>query len=178
MTMDVFRDSMATSIALAWNQCNSFYYYEPVIRKYLSADIGSIYLYYLWNICQSFLTYWYFIFNGHFILDAWQQQLQLLRISLIIGTINQTRGKKDNPPSQPSFLELRAPSMPNTPTSQLQLHPELAPGWSFGVELLQTELEPCQTGPKKKILSFRPCLVREACKGKKNLRRNLPNLKQ
>jgi len=36
-------------------------------------------------------------------------------------------GKNDNPPSQPSFLELRAPSMPNTPTSQLQLHPELAP---------------------------------------------------
>jgi len=36
-------------------------------------------------------------------------------------------GKNDNSPSQPSFLELRAPSVPNTPTNQLQLHPELAP---------------------------------------------------
>lgn len=47
MTMDIFRDSMATSIALAW----CFYYYEHVIKEYLSMDIGSIYLYYnLWNI--------------------------------------------------------------------------------------------------------------------------------
>ena len=58
VTMDVFRDSMATSIALAWNQCNSFYYYEPVIKKYLSVDIGSIYLYYLWNIWQTSVAYW------------------------------------------------------------------------------------------------------------------------
>ena len=27
------------------------------------------------------------------------------------------QGQKDNPPSQPSFLELEAPSMPNKPTS-------------------------------------------------------------
>ena len=33
VTMDTFRDSMATSVAIAWNQCNKFYYYEHVIRN-------------------------------------------------------------------------------------------------------------------------------------------------
>ena len=48
-------------------------------------------------------------------------------ISFIVDTFKQTEGKKDNAPSEPLFLELRAPSMPNKPFSQLQLHPELAP---------------------------------------------------
>jgi len=42
-----------------------------------------------------------------------------LRISHIIGMVNQTRGKKDNPTFPPFFLELGAPTMPNTTTSQL-----------------------------------------------------------
>ena len=33
--MDAFRDSMATSIALARNWCKNFYYYEHVIKEYL-----------------------------------------------------------------------------------------------------------------------------------------------
>jgi len=48
-------------------------------------------------------------------------------IYIIIDTVNQTAGKKDNAPSKPSFLKLGAPFMLNTPSSLLQLHPELAP---------------------------------------------------
>jgi len=48
--------------------------------------------------------------------------------------VPQTKGKKDNPRSKSSFVELEAPFMPNTPYSLLQLHLELAPagvlGWS------------------------------------------------
>ena len=36
-------------------------------------------------------------------------------------------GNNVNPLSKYPFLELGAPSMPNTPSNQLQLYPELAP---------------------------------------------------
>ena len=41
--------------------------------------------------------------------------------------VPQTKGKNDNRLSKLSFLEPGVSSMPNTPSSQLQLHPELAP---------------------------------------------------
>jgi len=55
----------------------------------------------------------------------------VLRINLELKEydmwVPRTRGKKDNALLKFPFLELGIPFMPNTLSSQLQLHPELAP---------------------------------------------------
>jgi hypothetical protein len=118
VTMDSFRDSLATSVALAWNWCNHFLKLWTLYLRLFGWTCMSTYLVELvsriiWlNLYVGlFLSCWYLhvriIIPDYFELVC--GIILLLHASMKWTVLVSTKGKLDKPHRQNAILDLRVP---------------------------------------------------------------------